>query len=239
MEDFTDNKREKENTIIFVEGISDLAFLSLLMNKWKGYTYVQDYRIQETKKGMKCSLYTNQKHNIIIFSVGGIENFNLGYNLLSPLIKSSLTKSIVMIIDNDLNDEEKIIKNLHLGINVNANKWVKNNIKDDYEEDKELNTYIKIIPENKTGALETVLIEAIKRNEDDIASSAVNYIDNLNEKESKYISKRRLKLKAKTGVIFNLISPDKTFDALQKKFELIDVNGVTITECFGFLKSVI
>ncbi len=32
MEDFTDNKREKENTIIFVEGISDLAFLSLLMN---------------------------------------------------------------------------------------------------------------------------------------------------------------------------------------------------------------
>ena len=32
MEDFIDNKREKENTIIFVEGISDLAFLSLLMN---------------------------------------------------------------------------------------------------------------------------------------------------------------------------------------------------------------
>ena len=41
MEDFIDNKREKENTIIFVEGISDLAFLSLLMNKWKGYTYVR------------------------------------------------------------------------------------------------------------------------------------------------------------------------------------------------------
>ena len=239
MNNYLDRKKDIENTIIFVEGISDLAFLSLLLKRWNNYEYVEDLKVLKPRKGMKCTLYNAKSNNIIIFSVGGVENFNYAYNLLKPQINSSSTKNVVMIIDNDLNDEEKILNNLNLNMNLQANKWFVSKIIDDYEEEKELNMYIKIIPEGKIGALETVLIDAVRKTEEDITLSAVNYIDNLNDIESKYISKKRLNLKAKTGVIFNLLSPDKTFDALQKKFELINIDDESIIDNFGFLKKVI
>ncbi len=82
-------------------------------------------------------------------------------------------------------------------------------------------------------------MEAIASNDKSIVSCSSEFIDNLKADEAKYISSNRLKLKAKTSVIFSLISPDSTFESLTSKFELIDLDAKSIKEAFGFLDEVL
>lgn len=82
-------------------------------------------------------------------------------------------------------------------------------------------------------------MEAIASKDKSIVSCSSEFIDNLKADKAKYISSNRLKLKAKTGVIFSLISPDSTFAELNTKFELIDLNAKCIKDAFGFLDEVL
>ena len=46
-------------------------------------------------------------------------------------------------------------------------------------------------------------------------------------------------LKAKIGVVFSLIQPDKTFSCLTDRFQLIDFESDIIKENFGFLREIL
>ena len=230
-----ERKEDIIDTLIFVEGISDLAFLSLLLINLKNYRYEKDLLQNSLKNGEKCSQYIKDNNRIIIFSVGGIGKFSNGYNTMLPMIKQESTKRVIFIADNDFGDETKTIDKINIDIVNKPNTWYEATIKDDYGDNKNIEVFVKIVPKDEIGSLESLLINAVEEQEPEIVNSSIHYIDNLDEKESKYIKKERMKRKAKTGVIFTLLSPDKTFDELQKKFELINLDCETIKNNYDFL----
>ena len=235
-EQLFEKNSEIDNTMIFVEGVSDLVLLSLLLKEWNGYDYCCDIKIPNKLEGMMCSKYSNKESDLHIVSVGGIDNFSYAYNLMIPVVVSKRTKRCIFVIDNDYNDENITMKKLNIGVKLKANEWFTASIKDDYEDDKKMEFFIRIIPDDSVGAIESVLIDSMRDNEPEITKSSIDFVDGLSNSASKYINKNRLKLKAKVGVIFNLISPDTTFDSLTRKFKLIDFNNESILTSFGFLK---
>lgn len=158
-----EKSKNKTNTIILVEGVSDLAFLSLLLEKWDNYSFVKDIELPFSNKGMKCSKYSNDYTNIFILSVGGIDCFNEGLNIIEPLIKNTYTTRLIIIMDNDQNMGKELLNKLSFDFDIKANKWIKSPIEDDYKQRREIDMYIKLIPSNESGALETIIIKAMEK----------------------------------------------------------------------------
>lgn len=231
-------KNKKRNIYILVEGTSDLAFLNLYICKNYGFTFKNTLDIKKLDNKMYGASYEKTGVELRIYSVGGCSRFNHGYNIIKKLFNEN-TSHLITIIDSDEKTKEEIEKELHYDdIEMKCNEFVEYKNTDGFY-DLNFKSYVRVVPANKTGALETVLMEAIALNDDAIVKCSCDFIDNLNDEETKYISSNRLKLKAKTSVIFSLISPDSTFESLTSKFELIDLDAKSIKEAFGFLDEVL
>lgn len=227
-----------EKTIILVEGTSDIAFLNLYICKKYGFKYNMSIVMEEINKNMTCEEYIKDNKELYIYSVGGVTLFNKAFDDIKAIVYSENVVNFIVIIDSDDRKEEDIIKDIQFdNIKFTANRYFK--YKSSGFDDVDLNVYLKIIPSDKSGALETVLMDAVDAKEHDIVSSSINFVDNLGTKETKYIKQARMKLKAKTGVMFSLLSPDRTFDSLKRKFELIDINDKNVVENFKFLDEIL
>ena len=94
---------------------------------------------------------------------------------------------------------------------------------------------LRHVPCNGCGCLETLLMDAIADKDKELVEESKTFVDNLSPKASKHLGRKRLKHKAKLGVMFSLLKPDSTFAELKEKFELIDLNCPQVQEQFAFL----
>lgn len=235
----------KEKILILCEGVSDIAFIYLLLNKILKCEYVKNRDISDlikvdTKFDDEYSWYENDYYYFLVASVNGCQNFNNFFelNIKDTISNKKYFSKIIIVIDRDENSIDEIEKSFDFdGIEFKNGKELNNNYYMWPDEVYNICTFLNIIPFDKCGALEDVILETIEAQGDkDIVEKSRNFVDGLDDNIKRHISKKRMIPKAKPGVTFSLISPDKTFSCFSEKIDNLKLDLKSVEETFPFLK---
>ena len=219
-------------SLILCEGIDDIYILGYYLFKtlnWKRNTnkrmFSNYYSFPESEK-VEIYLKENSENKLALWAVGGKNSFIKAFKFINDINNSHPEEGITQVfIINDRDDEEidQCLKRIEQNLkenNINIKK-LKNNIINNYEYKIEDNKYnLKVIPVvipfEESGALETVLIDGMKKSgseEEMIVYKANEYVKEINnslktEKERKFLNHKRLLLKAKFSSVISIINPE-------------------------------
>ena len=215
------------NSIILCEGRDDLWFIAYYLNKTNGWTPCNrpgkffPYKISPLSEKQSVEFFSKNEDCVAIWSVSGKDAIPFAISTILDKLVADLPmkgpESIVLVRDKDNDDEKDVLtsfeecfsKKVHLN---NTKNCVYHDIVDD--EDVNINITPLIIPFDRNGAIETLLLNAIRESSDEgeiIANEAETYIDRLlafpNVGKS-YLKKDRLILKARYSAAVAVTNPD-------------------------------
>ena len=238
------DSRKKAKVLILCEGPSDIAFIYMVLTKWLNCRYV-DKNIQSkyqlisinTKMTDDYAWYYNDDYFFMVCAVRGSGNYlNFTNKHFDMLTIDEYFNYYIIMRDRDNNTDEKIYKQFENSkIKLTINDWMNNEFVNWSNDKFIIKSYLCVIPDDCEGCLEDLILESLT-NEDDIRLSAIYYIDNLSEKERKYLNHVRDFKKAKVGVAFTLIDPQSTFSSFTSRISNIDIDKETIINYLSFLK---
>ena len=238
--------------IVLCEGETDATLLGLYLEKTTLWQYNADRKpklkinIPQTvpASNKKSFNYIKGSEQLIICAVGGKDNFG-GFFMqyVYPMIKAAHLEEtnfrIALMTDADkqsVNDVEKdILRQLSpYIINAQNNVWKDNIISNDYNDKANVGFLLTVIPQEGSGALETVLLNALseKDNGQYIVEQSKKFIDSLGAVS--YLSTDRLKLKSKFGVALSVFYPDKVFSQFDEQLQIVDWgNSKELAKCLS------
>jgi hypothetical protein len=218
------------NSVILCEGPTDAILLSYYLGKMYGWSYSKkapkSYTKIETESNQEINWYKRGKDNLLIYGVGGKDNFvNVIKKYISQILQNypeedSFSK-IIILADKDDKDISEI-ESLHqqwlfpYAHEVKNAQWIENSFVDNFGNQQTLYTLSIIIPTEKQGALETTLLDAISEDEYDkvIVDQSKVFVNDIRPNAEKYITTDRLALKAHLATVFAVMSPEKVFSRL-------------------------
>lgn len=235
--------------IILCEGETDAILLSYYLErakKWKYNSSPKEFNIKLNKKGnQSVNHYLLNNEELAICAVGGKDNFIPFYReYIQPYIAVSENENreykIAFVTDRDDREIIEIEKGFSDNLNsyiskVLNGKWVNNNFIDSFGQEASIKVLLLIIPEDKQGALETLLLDALSEDEykGNLIEKSKNFIDAIVPEADKIISSERLKLKSKLGVSLAVLYPEKVFSLIDEQLKSIDWESFEkIKECF-------
>ena len=236
--------------IILCEGKTDAILIRYFLGAVCNWKHVnkgpKEFNMKtDSSRTEFSSWYNFEDDYLLICGVGGTSNFEHFYEtkIANALVDTDIIEKIAIVTDRDDRLEEDIISDFTkilepLNIKVENNQWTNNSFIDSYGNNKTLDFLLLIIPSNKEGALESVLLDAIAEDPYDknIVDRSCSFVDEIKDIAEKYISKRRMQLKAKLGVTWAIQSPNKDFDFFDEQIKDVDWNNSqVIKECFGEL----
>ena len=182
--------------IILVEGVSDVQLISYFLQNvygWKhdnklGVTSIDDHEhIESLSKG---------ENQLILCGVGGNGKF-AGFvkeHRINDMIILQDIDSLMVVTDRDEDSDARIgraINHSFKNLSMKAGQWVNNKISDSFGQPKSVHTYLLIIPVNEKGALERVIINALKDIPEEAALiwSVIPFIDSLKDRIAPELNK--------------------------------------------------
>lgn len=237
---------------ILCEGASDSRFISLYLCKKFGFSYNPDETRKFnplTKNGFYIYL-SSENRDLLIISCDGCSNIdNYFVDVVKPLFTNrGIDSRIWIVIDRDKkNDGEclDLISECRSHLNVLVNQWESGTISGGFTKQDGSKTLVKykvffaVIPSDKPGAFETILLKAALNSEPDIYNCVNSFFNHLPIEAKKYIDKPRKELKAFLDVILILMDPETLFGNLESLFNLIDFNDSEIQKNYMFLNDVL
>lgn len=218
--------------IILCEGFDDVLILGYYLYKTQGWTYNQNavfsnlYSFPKlNKKRQTIEVYEKENDFAAIWAVGGKDSFHLAYQFIYRINNQNPEQGInrvFILMDRDNNDIESTLNSIKERMNEYGLKvgLLSNNEKNQYFYEVEDELYCLeiipvIVPFDRAGALETVLVQGIAEKgmeEAFIVSSANKYIDNVISSDclQKYLQHERLVLKARLSSVISIINPDRS-----------------------------
>lgn len=222
------------NSIILCEGFDDVLILGYFIHKISNtpkWIYNVNVKLSDNfnipiknKRNEKCEIYTRENDKLAIWCVGGKNKFDFAIKTINKFntnFPKERFEEIVVFSDRDQDEIhitiekiENMFKDYGWIITLINNKKNSFEYIIDYEQYK-VNISPIIIPFEKEGSLETVLIESIAKtcNEDNfVVESAKLYIKNIVEsgKLTNYLQHSRLKLKAEFSAVISITNPDRS-----------------------------
>jgi len=244
------------NKLILCEGKTDAIFLSYYLEHVCGWTHKfpqkdipKIFVIKADKiKGESVEWYRKDDDFLLICGVGGKDNFSgfIKSKIIPAMIDSSVFSHIAIVTDHDNRHEKSICDSFQTILsavvsNVKNNKWTKNFYKNSFGQEVLVDFLLLIIPADKEGALETILLDAISENEYDkpIVDKAKTYIDDVEPLATKYIGKARLKLKACISVVWATQCPEKAFSFIDEQLRSVKwEKSKYLSQCFRELEMI-
>lgn len=217
------------NSVILCEGKTDAILISYYLLKVHGWKFNKRHKsfikvpISE-ENNESADWYSLSDDNLLIWGVGGKDNFNNGIKELLQIniLNDRPFENIIIVTDRDKVQEDSditdVLKNEFLEIDSSFNlfnrEWTSLNYTNSFGIKLKANTSCLIIPFDQSGALETFLLNCLSEDEDkkDIINLCQEFVSNMNS--NKYVYNDRLKLKAQLGVTFAILSPEKVFTTL-------------------------
>ena len=237
------------NSLILCEGKSDAIIISYYLQRKCGFVRCEKspYESLDFKKlqdNQYVSWYKAGKDFLMIFAVGGKDNFKYVLDkyileIIKEYPRNESFQKIAIIGDNDnaknVIEEQKewfqgIIKNIF------ENQWAKNSFINSFGVKTNVQILSLLIPPDKHGALENVLLDAISEDENDkiIVEKSKGFVERIRNDAQKYILNDRLALKAKLSTVFAVMSPEKTFHLLDEIMQSVKWEKYqTVEECFS------
>lgn len=218
------------NSIILCEGKTDAILTSYYLDRVCGWEFLGGKKPIDIKvrnvQSEELNWYKLNDKKLCIWGVGGVSNFEYAINYIMDLNKvaneEQVFNKIIIIIDRDdeennqniINIYNNIFKNNNVNINLELNRYKESIYENDIEDEVNIEVGMIVLPLETKGAIETFLLEAIREQKDEkyIVDKSREFVATI--ENSKYLKKRRDKVKAELGVTFALISPDKVFTPL-------------------------
>lgn len=219
------------NSVILCEGKTDAILISYLLRKTCGWeiennrrAYPNSINIKAYKNNESFYWYKKEGSMLAIWGVGGKDNFKNALPEIASILRNAPEdqrfKKVVIIGDRDntQNENDIIVDWLSCFGDINPiisiSKFTENTYNNSFGQQVSFKTMSIIIPPEKTGALETVLLDSISEEEYNraIVNRCNDFIEQITAGANKYIKTDRLKLKAKLSTVFAVMSPEKVFD---------------------------
>lgn len=238
--------------IILCEGKTDVILLSYYLERTKGWIYDNKPKHFKLKfpdtDNRYVGHYKKGDQKLAICAVGGKDNFVRFYKEnIEGYIKDSesldLEYKIAIVVDRDDRKTEQIEQHfsdsLKPYVSSVVNKvWMTNLFVNNFGQEASVHTLCLIIPHEKQGALETMLMDALS--EDTYKKNLINkskaFVDEIVLDASEIISSERLKLKTKLGVSLAILFPEKVFSRIDGQLKSVPwENSEILAESFGQL----
>lgn len=215
------------NSIILCEGRTDAVLVGKYLEANKQWKYSrkdkQGLTLNKEDNNQIIDKYQRNEDWLYIWGVGGITRFKSPLQKIFTINQLDSTlgfNNIVVIVDND-DEENDMIQEISALLRISGLKgdeWNDIPYADRFGQRGIVKLMIMIIPFEKKGALETVLINGIAENDDEsIVDQCCNFVDNI--KTTKCLRKRREVLKAKLSTIISIFYPDRAVDSLVEIIE--------------------
>jgi len=228
-------------SVILCEGKTDAILISYYLGRTKNWLHLKN-----PKKAGLTSLpirneenefadwYTCDGRYLAIWGVGSKDNFEyaigkiLEYNISAR--GDSTFQKIVVITDRDqLDADQQKLEELcrhfaRLGVNVQIQnrRWVTSPYHDGFGNEMNLDILALVIPFDKKGALETFLLDALSRKDEEdrkVVEASIEFISSLNSQ--KYLLAERMRVKAELAATLAVMYPDKVFTPINNLLQEI------------------
>ena len=223
------------NSLILCEGSTDAIFLSYYLNKVYGWEYCRNapnhLDIKQSDFEESINWYKRGDDRLLICGVGGKDKMSTFFKgkILSPMVNSEDTFSkIVLILDRDDNDIESIEAHATylfrpVITEMKNNVWTDNSYSDSFGMQKHIESLLIIIPTEHQGALETLMLDSISEDPYDaaIVKRSGEFVDEMQNSASRYISNNSKKLKAHLGVTWAVQYPEKVFKLMDEQIKTV------------------
>lgn len=238
------------NVVILCEGSSDATLLGQYMMQAEGFVWrdpmealddrVFDIRSYDIKD--RIQMYDAEGDALAIWAVDGSAHFAdatkrlMQNNRKGDVFSRADAVAVVMDYDSEA-DANQYTEACMAGFDVSQSwtaaqmreQWCKTGYQDDFEQTAHLLLTAIWIPSNQTGALESFLLEALKKQDDrkknlakqseDFVQDLINHPD-LHPKE--YLRRRRDCVKAPLTVYFAIASPNRMMQKLREALDSVD-----------------
>jgi hypothetical protein len=240
------------NKLILCEGKTDAILLSYYLEKTCGWTHRNAPKSLDIKtdelKGESAYWYRKGNESLLICGVGGKDNFcNFFKEKISPImVDASAFSKIAVVTDRDDREEQSILDSFRASLrpiitDILNDTWISNSYENSYKQKVSVDFLLVVIPADKEGALETLLLEAISENEYDkaIVERSIAFVDDIQPIATEYIPKKRLKLKACLGVTWAIQYPEKIFSFIDEQIRSVKwEESKVLDHCFQQLKNI-
>ena len=240
------------NKLILCEGKTDAILLSYYLGKMRGWESTRkgpkglEIRADEDR-GESAYWYRRGADQLLICGVGGKDNFGSFFDekIKRPILDSTTFSQMAVVTDRD-NREEKEIQKAISGClepiigQVRQNEWTQNRYRNSFGQQEEMEFLLLIIPTDKEGALEALLLEAISEDPYDrkIVERCGDFVDSMEADAGRYLKSPRLKLKSRLGVTWAIQSPGKEFHFIDQQIRAVPWESYELlSRCFAQLFS--
>lgn len=238
------------NRLILCEGKTDAIFLSYYLERACGWTHKfprkdipKGFSVEADKSGGESvEWYRKADEFLVICAVGGKDKFSrfISRKIIPAMLDATLFSKIAVVTDRDDREPDSICQSFNtkfsaVKANIKNNMWNGNTYVNSFGQEVAVEFLLLVIPPDKEGALETILIDSIAEDMCDklIVDKAKAYIADVEEAAEKYIGKPRLKLKAWLGVIWATQSPEMIFSFIDEQIRSVKwEDAKTLAECF-------
>lgn len=240
------------NKLILCEGKTDAILLSYYLGKIAGWKFVKKgpsgLAIQQPNDNESISWYKKENDYLLICGVGGKDNFGNFFDerIKTPLVTTNAFDKIALITDRDERTLENICASLTEDMSgffadIQDRVWCNNSYYDGFGMEKTVELLLIVIPKEHSGALETVMLDAISEEPYDknIVEKTAAFVQQMRTEADKYISTDRLQLKAHLGVTWAVQFPEKVFSMIDEQINSVQWEQYDVLkECFGMLNEI-
>ena len=240
------------NKIILCEGETDAILLSYYLGKVSGWSFCKkppaNIAIKPDAFEQSINWYQKGSDRLLICGVGGKDKMSSFFKskLLRPIVDAGAFSRIALILDRDDKEVESIeshasflfrpvITSMKLG------QWLQNTYTDAFGTVQTVDALLVVIPAEHQGALETIMLESIAEDpyDSDIVEKCGIFVKGMRKTASKYISSRRLELKAHLGVTWAVQYPEKVFRLMNEQIQSVAwEKSEVLHKCFEQLETI-
>lgn len=202
--------------LVLVEGVSDVQLISYYLQNVHGWKHERNnvLGITELDEHEHIESLSKNGNQLILCGVGGIGKFAhfVEQHLINNVLVEEDISSLVVVTDRDETTDsraKRVINNSLEKISVEVGQWKDNEVKDSFGQTKNIDTYLLIIPPNEKGALERVIIDALKDipEETDLIREVIQFIDSLKGGLVPDLNQVNKANKATVGTFFSVRDP--------------------------------
>lgn len=204
--------------LLLVEGVSDVQLISYYLQNVYGWKHERDniLGIEPLDEHEHIESLSKNGNQLVLCGVGGngkfayfVERHRINYIIVEKEISS-----LIVVTDRDEASNAKIrsqINDVLEQISVESNSWKKNSIQDSFGQEKNIYTYLLIVPANEKGALERVIIDALNDIPEQTAlmGEVEQFIDALKAGLVPDLKQKNNANKATVGTFFSVRYPKK------------------------------
>ncbi|MEE1029225.1 MAG: DUF3226 domain-containing protein [Agathobacter sp.] len=217
--------------LMLVEGVSDVQLISYYLQKVYGWKYEKSNNlgIVPLDENDHIESLSKDENQLVLCGVGGNGRFAhfVEQHRINCMIVEREISSLMVVTDRDGDSIAKIGRKINSSfenIAIRAGEWINNSIIDLFGQEKHIDTYLLIVPADKKGALENVIIDALKDipEEKELIKQVVQFIDSLRVELVPELNEINKANKATVGTFFSVRNPKQAMRSFGAFVSVID-----------------